>query len=167
MTIAEAGLPGSPNTHPRSWRAATSGLPGWIATASKRMRQPRPVSPRILLDEIELAHGDAARDQEDVGVEAAFDLLAKLGRVVAGDAQRSGVDPELRQRAAEEVAVGIAELARTGLGLGGDDLVAGGERGDRRPAMDRRFVDAVGRQHAGAAGRQQLSLGEQGAAGPP
>ena len=56
VTMAEAGFPGRPNTHPRSWRAATRGFPGWIATASNRKRQPRPAPPRTLLDEVELAH---------------------------------------------------------------------------------------------------------------
>ena len=163
LTITEAGFPGRPKTSPPGWTAKTSGLPGWMATrVEDRLAAELGEHP---LDEVELAHGDAAAEEQHVRAEPLADEVAQRVHPVGGDAQGREAEAEGGARRQEEVGVGVAELAGGGDRLGRHHLVAGGQHGHGRSAVDGHLPVAVGGEEGQRPRGQAGAHGEQGTAG--
>ena len=112
------------------------------------------------LDEVVGAHRDAARGDQDVGVdERLLDQRPKLLRVVGRDPQQAHLGAGLGKSAEQREAVGVDDLARTRLIPDLDQLVAGRHQGHPRKAPDRERGEA----HRG--GKAQLG-GPERTAGP-
>ncbi len=87
-------------------------------------------------DEVVLAGGDAAGEEEEVEGEAFGDEAAGIFEIVFGDGEDGGEAAGLADLGGDGVRVGVADLFEGGGGVDGDDFVAGGEDGDAGLAMD-------------------------------
>ena len=104
------------------------------------------------------AFARAARQQHDVGdVERLAHLRAQRIRVVGHDAEAARLAAQLAHGVGEDLRVRVVDARRLHRLAGRDDLVAGREDGDDRPAPDVHGGDADRREHAGVAAGQDLS----------
>ena len=67
-----------------------------------------------LLDEIELAHGDAAGEEDEVAGASEGEGTGEIGYAVADDGEADGVAAGFEHKGGEGVAVGVADLVRLG-----------------------------------------------------
>ncbi len=100
----------------------------------------------LTLDQIVIADGDAAGENEDVGRLRPAELRGEERLAVAGDTQVDRLGARLRGHGGECRSVGVADLAGALPLAGLDDLVARGDDGQSRPP---------GHRDAGQAGRGQ------------
>src|SRR5207302_5609082 len=108
-------------------------------------------------DEVVLAHGDAAGEDQDVFLEAALDSGAEFLDIVGSVAEQNWLAAGEADLCGQGDTVGVADLERTREGVNGDDFVAGGKNGDARPGGATEFGGADLR------GDGELGVAEAGA----
>ena len=111
------------------------------------------------------AFGGAARQDDEIG------LLERLAQrqlqrrlVVRHDPERDGLAAQLLNGGRDRGGVAVVHRARANRSARRDDLVAGGEHGDPRPAPDLEAGTTDRREHADLARGQQLAPPEHGLA---
>ena len=99
------------------------------------------------LDHVVRADRHTARHDERVGaaVEAASEAGQDVVEVVGRDAEVDRLAAGRGDERAQAGPVGVGDAGRTEVGAGRPDLVARGEHGDPRPAVDHDVVDARAR----------------------
>ena len=157
--MAATGLPGTPNTSVSPRVPKASGLPGLVATPQNRRSTPELVL--HLLDEVVVAHRDAARRDDHVVLERRGQQAPRLVQVVARDAQQDRVGAGGEHLAVRREGVGVADLPRLERPAGRDELAAGGEDRDARPARDAHALDADGGEQADLGGAEESAALEQ------
>ena len=130
MTMVETGLPGRPKTRVLRQRPKTVGLPGRIATASKK--NSAPIAFQDGLDQVVLAHRDAAGEDQDVLAQALLDFCGEIVDTIEGVTKRNGFASSETNLRREGNGVAVANVKRAGSFGDGYDFVAGGEDGDAR-----------------------------------
>ena len=99
------------------------------------------------------------------GLERLAQPLAQRRHIVRNDPEPRRLAAGLADGVGQHLRVGVVDAGRLHRIARRDDLVARGQNRDDRLAPDIDFGDANGRQHAGIAARQQLTLPQHGFAG--
>ncbi len=162
VTNAETGLPGSPKT----WVFPPSSC----AAVEERLARPHANAPQIeahsgggqaFLDEIPLADGNAARDDERiVRAKPGGELGVEVVAGVAGAFEDRDRRAEGGRQRGEQDAVALVDFARAEGLTGRAELVARGQDGDAWAAADGDRGETLGCQQAETARREAVTSGE-------
>ena len=92
---------------------------------------------QYLFDQIVLAHGNPAADQQQIALEAFAQQQRQFVGAIGRDRKNDGLTASGINLGGQRVAVGIANFVGAGRQVDVDQFVAGGQNGNARPAISR------------------------------
>ena len=163
VTIADTGLPGSPNTSVPSRVPNQVGLPGWSRTPQNRSSTPSSASAGFTW-----SCGPTETPPLTQTTSAASSASASAARVASASSRHAAALDHLRARLprlrGDAVGVRVADLAGSERGIGLDQLVAGREHREPRPLPARHGRDSERSEHGQLRRADRRPRGDDGLA---